>query len=48
MTFYYVYIKTPETTFVKEFKDFHDAITYTSRYQELDPIAEVVLLTPFE
>jgi len=45
---FFVYIKTKEVTFVKEFNNFHDAITYTSRYQELDPKADVLLLVPFE
>jgi len=45
---YYVYVKTNEITFIKEFRNWHDAITYTSRYQELDPEADVILLIPFE
>lgn len=48
MNNYYVYVVTKEISFVKEFRDFHDAITYTSRYQELDPDADVTLLVPFE
>jgi len=45
---FYVYVRTEETKFVKEFLDFHDAITYSTKYQQLDNTANVTLLVPFE